>query len=109
MASFPQSKEEALINAVESRPTLFDKSQRNYSNRDVVGKLWLEVAEEIDFDGKFSINLRRFRSTFGVGLLVDTETKPKSPRNSPQTSRNFPKTSLSETSQKPPESFPKPH
>lgn len=52
MAFFPQSKEEALITAVESRPTLYDKSDRNYSNRDVVGKQWLEVAEEIDLDGK---------------------------------------------------------
>ncbi|GFO30746.1 hypothetical protein PoB_005725100 [Plakobranchus ocellatus] len=48
MALFPPNKEEALINAVESRPTLYDKSDKMYSNRGVVGKLWKDVAEEIE-------------------------------------------------------------
>ena len=51
MPSFPAEKEEALIKAVESRPALYNKSDKKYSNRDFVGKLWIEVAEEIESEG----------------------------------------------------------
>ena len=44
MAPFPAEKEEALINTVESRPALYNKADKKYSDRDFVGKLWIEVA-----------------------------------------------------------------
>jgi hypothetical protein len=39
---------EILINAVHLRPALWERSDKNYKNRDLKLKLWEEVAAECD-------------------------------------------------------------
>ncbi|XP_005112115.1 uncharacterized protein LOC101845739, partial [Aplysia californica] len=43
--------EEALIAAVKKRPSLYEKSQDNSSNRNYVNKHWVNIAKDIGVEG----------------------------------------------------------
>ena len=42
---------ESLISAVFSRPAIWDSSVKNHSDRDIIQKLWNEIAEELNCEG----------------------------------------------------------
>ncbi|GFR79781.1 transcription factor Adf-1 [Elysia marginata] len=48
VSHFPTDKEEALIDAVQCSPTLYDKSDKDYCNRQAVQRLWNEIADELE-------------------------------------------------------------
>lgn len=39
---------EKFIMAVQCRPCLYDMKIKEYSNRDIKGKAWIEIAEELN-------------------------------------------------------------
>ena len=48
--------EEKLINSIRARPALYDKTKKDFSNRDVVNSMWIEVAAEANIRGLYLLN-----------------------------------------------------
>ena len=44
---------EEIINAVEKRPILYDKTKDNYTNRFLVAKQWKEIGDELGMSGMY--------------------------------------------------------
>ncbi|KAK3804442.1 hypothetical protein RRG08_042202 [Elysia crispata] len=44
-------EQELLISAVQKRPALYDKTDKNYSNRNYITTEWKKIAEEVGCNG----------------------------------------------------------
>ena len=45
--------DEKLISAVQMRPCIFDKADKNRFNRDLIAAAWQNIAKEVGGDGEF--------------------------------------------------------
>lgn len=67
--------EEGLIECVRARPALYDKTDRRYSNRDIVNDLWEEIASELNAKGNNSYSILLFKGDFVVPVSNDTKAR----------------------------------
>lgn len=46
-----------LIESVRNCPCLYDKTHKDFKDREKKRRAWIEVANNLDVDGKYNINL----------------------------------------------------